>query len=212
MIEPDTMIRTKPIAMRVQVGATSIELLAEIDDASRSQETEIEHIMKHPVLPQKDAVRNCQALGPFTDVLTGRDVADQLSAIGYKVELKAIDSRNGKNDFRVMMPPASSLQAAFRKLSELKAQNIDSYVITSGKDALSISLGVFSKEKTALTVRQSLKDAGYETKIVTISRVSREFWVFLSDAGRITLDPLIWQQMKENYPEIMRRARQCQET
>ena len=74
-----------------------------------------------------------------------------------------------------MIPPAASLEEAFRKLRELQSQGIDSYVITRGNDALAISLGVFSTIKAAKAAQQS--NYGYESMIAKIQRLDRSYWI-----------------------------------
>ena len=77
-------------------------------------------------------------------IVSARDVAERLKAIGYIVEMTAVDKPTGESDYRVVMPPLSSRQEVFRRHRELKSRGIDSFVITKGVDAQGISLGVFS--------------------------------------------------------------------
>ena len=111
-----------------------------------------------------------------------------------------------------MIPPANSLQDAFRKLNELKAQEIDSYVITKGEDALGISLGVFSSLDAAQSIQGKLENVGYLADIVDIPRLAREFWVFSNVNPNLQIDDVVRLALQENYEGLELKAQQCQET
>ena len=138
---------------------------------------------KAPVLEQPtlvaagDETKSCTGLGPFENVVSAQEVAERVSAIGYSVEMTAVDTPTGESDYRVVMPPLSSLQEAFRRLREFKSRNIESYVITQGEDAQGISLGVFSSYDAAEDYQQELDSLGYELSVKVIPRVNRGYWV-----------------------------------
>jgi len=185
-----------------------IYLLSEnSNDSLRKQEMDL--VIKNPVREVIEGDKNCLAIGPFSDLVSGQNVSDRLSAVDLSVELKAIDKATGENDYRVMIPPVSSLQEAFRKLRELKSQGIDGYVITQGKDALGISLGVYSSADAASRTQTELKDAGYETDIVDIPTRTREFWIFTSGAQIQEMNERVWQSISENHPGLQRQPEHC---
>ncbi|MBL4682124.1 MAG: SPOR domain-containing protein, partial [Pseudomonadales bacterium] len=133
----------------------SIYLLSE-NANSEVRDRELKLIVSNPVQSVESSESidlSCLAVGPFHDIFVSQSAADRLLALGFSVEVKAMDVVTELNDYRVMIPPAQSLQSAFRKLRELKSQGIDSYVITQGAGVLSISLGVFSTEQAALNLQ-----------------------------------------------------------
>ena len=192
-------------------SAESIYLLSENSNNSLRKK-ELDLVINNPVQAVVDGSQTCAAIGSFSDINSGQDVIDQLNALSISAELKALDVPTGLNDYRVMMPPASSLQGAFRKLRELKSQNIDSYVITQGEDALSISLGVFSTEDAAKKLQASLVSSSYEVVISNIQRLTREYWIFSPEGQNLDLDEANWLTLKENYPEIEKKSLPCVET
>jgi hypothetical protein len=101
-----------------------------------------------------------------------------LNAVGFSVEMRAVDVPTGVYDYRVILPPLPSLQEAFRRLRELKSRNIDSYVIPEGEDAQGISLGVFSSKEASLSHQERLGDEGYRVEIRRIERVTRGYWLY----------------------------------
>lgn len=164
-------------------GAASVEqkdarilFLSEVSQSG--DEPEKAPVLEQPTLVAAgDETKSCMGLGPFENVISAQEVAERVSAIGYAVEMTAVDTPTGESDYRVVMPPLSSLQEAFRKLREFKSRNIDSYVITQGEDAQGISLGVFSSTSTAEDYRQELISLGYEVSVKVIPRVNRGYWV-----------------------------------
>ena len=124
-----------------------------------------------------DDFKSCAGLGPFGNVISAQGVAERLGAIGYKVEITAVDTFTGKSDYRVVMLPLSSRQGAFRRLRELKTRGIDSFAITKGAYAGGLSLGLFSSNGPAEDYRQVLIELGYDVLLHVLPRVSRSYWV-----------------------------------
>ena len=137
-----------------------------------------EVVLKQPTLvATADELRSCEGLGPFENIISVQSVAQRLRAIGYTVEMTAVDTQTGESDYRVVMPPLNSQQEAFRRFRELKSRGIDSFVITKGVSARGISLGVFSSSGAADDYRQSLMGLGYKVLVDVIPRVNRGYWV-----------------------------------
>lgn len=135
-------------------------------------------VLEQPTLVAAgDETKSCMGLGPFENVISAQEVAERISTIGYAVEMTAVDTATGESDYRVVMPPLSSLQEVFRKLREFKSRDIESYVITQGEDAQGISLGVFSSLSAAEDYRQELIGLGYEVSVKVIPRINRGYWV-----------------------------------
>lgn len=155
----------------------SIQLLSEVETSDK--DIAMTNVMENPIRasvgPADDL--GCMGVGPFTDVFSGQNAMEQLNALHVLGVLKAIDVPTGESDYRVLIPPASSAEEAFRKLRELQASDIDSYVITKGEQAMGVSLGVFSSQDGAETLLTRLKSMGYEAEIIQIERQSRSYWI-----------------------------------
>jgi len=191
----------------------SIYLLSENAD-SEVRDRELELIVSNPVrrvVPNEGAELNCLAVGPFHDIFVSQAAADRLLALGFSVEVKAMDVVTELNDYRVMIPPAPSLQSAFRKLRELKSQGIDSYVITQGPGVLSISLGVFSTEQAALNLQSELSTSGYGAIVANIPRVARAYWILSFEGQSLDIDEVVWGSLIEKSPDIEKKLQQCVE-
>jgi len=127
-----------------------------------------------------DELKPCVGLGPFGNVISSQGVAERLRAVGRDVDITAVDTLTGESDYRIVMPPLSSQQEAFRRLRELKSRGIDSFVITKGLDAQGLSLGVFSSNGDAEDYRQTLIGLGYEVVLDVLPRFNRSYWVQIS--------------------------------
>ena len=162
-----------------------VQLLSEVSSGGDQRQIEAVEVLSNVETIEADVdelEQGCAALGPFSDVMLAQDTNERMNALGISSELRAWDAPTDDEDFRVVLPPSASLQEAFRKLRELKSQDIDSYVITQGEDALGISLGVFSSLEGAMNHQVELESDGYEVEIREIQRLVREYWV-LGDAS-----------------------------
>lgn len=196
-------------AQRVaQEASPPIMLLAEVDKTQRQQE--LDKVVSNAVRVdngENNAV--CDAIGPFSDIVDGQTVVERLEAHDTQVRLQALDDTTGEYDFRVMIPPISSLEDAFRKLRELQSQGIDSYVITKGEDALAISLGVYSSDTAAKVSQESHVKDGYQSRITKIPRLNRNFWLVHQESTALTLPKAVFQKILVEFPQISLASVNC---
>lgn len=193
------------------VGVESVYLLSE-NTKSGLRDRGLGLVVGNPITVTEGESGSCEVIGPFVDMFLGQYAVDRINAVELMVEMKALDVITGENDYRVMMPRSASLQGAFRKLRELKSQGINSYVITQGEEALSISLGVFSTRVAADSLQSKLLSDGYEVVVSGIPRLSRQFWMFPLNGENIKIDDLDWLTLRENHPNIEKKQLQCLET
>ena len=184
----------------------TIFLLSE-KQPDETESAQLDTVINNPVQKDDSAPKTCNAIGPFQDIFSGQALLNQLQAMNIKAALHAVDQPTGPNDYRVVIPPANSLQDAFRKLRELKSRNIDSYVITQGEHALAISLGLFSDEAAAKRMVAMREKQGYKADVVAIPRVNREFWVFPAP-GQI-VNAKQWQSLTAQNDSLQHKAMQC---
>jgi hypothetical protein len=179
------------------VGTPSIELLSEtgIDDRSK----QMGDIVSNPLVSSAEGAGQCEALGPFLDIVSSQEVLERLSGLDDATLLRAVDEPTGEYDFRVMLPPAVSLEEAFRKLRELQNQNIDSYVISKGKEALAISLGVFSTREAAEVATDRFQRDGYVVQITAIERVDRRYWLIAAPGTALAIPQTVEDELAGQY-------------
>ena len=155
----------------------TIRLLAErVSPAERSGD--VKAAPAPPVAVTRSHDAPCMKLGPFDDMVSAQEVAGRFNDAGIPVGLQAVDKPTGEFDYRVAMPTLPSLQEAFRRLRELRSQDIEGHVITRGEDAQGISLGVFSSAEAAAAHRKNLEREGYQVVTREIPRAIREYWLW----------------------------------
>lgn len=175
-IKPGAFNTSPSVATRLQDRGVSISLLSEAVEKGNQSTSEL--LPKQPTLvaPASD-LKSCLGLGPFENVVSAQGIDGRLSAMGYNAKMTAVDTPTGEFDYRVMLPPASSTQEAFRRLREFKSRDIDSFAITKGDNARGISLGVFSSQGAAEDHRRVLVAQGYDVQVNPIPRVNRSYWI-----------------------------------
>ena len=211
-LEGQSSAALKPGARVKQVSGDGVQAIYLLNENSNAEirKQELDFIIKNPLLSRRDAKSElCIGVGPFSDLFAGQAAVEQLIAINLEVQLTAVDQMVGRSDYRLMIPPARTLQDAFRKLRELKSQNIDSYVMTQGKDALGISLGVFSSDALATIAQEKLELDGYDSVMVEIPRIVREFWIFDTGQNNLLLPEEVWQSLRIEHPEVEQKEVPC---
>jgi hypothetical protein len=200
-VPPEAM--TLPTVSTQEGAVGSIVLLQEAGPPDR-RDADLTNVVNNPVRLAQGENQACFAIGPFEDVFSGQDALEQLVALDQRLELKAVDVATGERDYRVLIPPASSAEEAFRKLRELQASKIDSYVITQGAQAMGISLGVFSTSDAANVLRSRLQSMGYASEIIEIERLSRNYWLFPQKDSEIQAPKWL-----ANRPELELKQMNC---
>ena len=211
-LEGQSSAALKPGARVKQVSGDGVQAIYLLNENSNAEirKQELDFIIKNPLLSRRDTKSElCIGVGPFSDLFAGQAAVEQLVAINLEVQLTAVDQMVGRSDYRLMIPPARTLQDAFRKLRELKSQNIDSYVMTQGKDALGISLGVFSSQALATIAKEKLELDGYDSVMVEIPRIVREFWIFDTGQNNLPLPEEVWQNLRIEHPEVEQKEVPC---
>lgn len=180
---------------------------------------ELETVVKKPLIQEEVKQEKkhteygeapvCKAVGPYFSLDKGQRVVTLLTVLTLSVSLQTIDNGTQGRDFRLMIPPANSLQDAYRRQRELKSNNIESYVITQGKRKHGISLGVFSTRQAAEMARKQLPDMGYSIDLIEIPKIVREYWVIPRGSPEINLTPATWKSLTDEHPELRRKMIAC---
>lgn len=128
-----------------------------------------------PVLP------GCPALGPLTEA-DGQRVAAALRAAGFETGSRVVEIKSARV-FWVYLPPFADRPQAMRKLRELQARGVDSFLVTEGPGANAISLGSFTNRDSAVGLQSRLRSAGYAAEVKEESRDVQQGWVVLTEPG-----------------------------
>lgn len=120
----------------------------------------------------------CTYVGPFQDMLPAEYLVENLQALDVSAQVRKVEVPGDPN-FWVYQSPEPSRKAALRRLHEMQAKNIDSYVIPKGELENGISFGVFSSRARAEERLAVILSLGYEAAVRPIPRTFEEIWVSL---------------------------------
>ncbi|WP_160154569.1 SPOR domain-containing protein [Microbulbifer sp. ALW1] len=152
----------------------------------------------------------CTLVGPFGEAYQGEDVARRLQALQVTAALREIEMQ-GQMRYWVYLAPLNSSQEAFRKLRELQAAGIDSYVIPKGSLENGISFGIFSEVERAQALAEELKERGFRAQYREEPQTYLERWVVVDGDAEGQIAEAFWEQLQLDYPEIDRRQNLCSE-
>lgn len=121
----------------------------------------------------------CGIAGIFPDQAAAQNFMQAATAMGVAAELESREEPVSST-WWVYMPPFESESAAMAMLAELQAKNIDSYYMRNGDMAGGISLGVFSRQESALIEQQRKAEQGYTASIRQVFRMGERLYVKLN--------------------------------
>ncbi len=150
----------------------------------------------------------CEFVGPFPKLLRAEYFIEHLSALDVlgEVEVLAVP---GEPSFWVYQNPEASRKAALRKLHELQAEGVDSYVIPKGDLENGISFGLFNQRKGAEDRLKNVTSMGYEAKIRRVERTFEEIWVILPAAEAAKIGQELWLELLNREYGLERRQNIC---
>lgn len=210
---PAPAARVAPLAKEGDTG--SIVLLGEADPAQlrlvEQKPTAAATQKEAPAKgPDSRSSQLCSLVGPFDEAYRGEEVARRLQALQVQAAMKEIEMQ-GQMRYWVFLAPLNSPQQAFRKLRELQAAGIDSYVIPKGSLENGISFGIFSEEERALALANELKERGFAAQYREEPQTYLERWVVVENARAGQIADAFWQQLQLDYPGIDQRQNLCSE-
>ncbi|MDQ2078204.1 SPOR domain-containing protein [Marinimicrobium sp. ABcell2] len=150
----------------------------------------------------------CALVGPFDDSEQAEHLVQRLISLEVQARIEEIDVPAGSR-YWVHLEPELSQNAALRRLHELQAKNIDSYIIPRGELALGISLGMYSRPELAERRKSELQALDYDARILEISRTHRETWVSLPSAQASQVAQRFWSDLLESHPHLEKRQNLC---
>lgn len=121
----------------------------------------------------------CPAIGPFADPDKAGAIVEYLGEAGHKARSTLIDAEP-VTYFWVYLPPFEGRQQSLRKLRELHAAGIDSFIVSEGADSHAISLGSFTVRDSALGLQARLRAAGHPAQVREQVKSAAREWVVLS--------------------------------
>lgn len=130
----------------------------------------------------------CTLLGPFEEGADADTLQQRLAILGVRSQSLMLKLPSGVV-YWVHLPPLPSREAARRRLAELQANDIDSYIIPKGELLNGISLGVFTQKRLAEERLAVLLGGGVEAQISEIQRSAEQLWLVLEPSERRKIGP-----------------------
>lgn len=152
----------------------------------------------------------CTMLGPFEEEYQGEDIVQRLQALQVESALREVEME-GQMRYWVYLEPLGSSREAFRKLRELQAAGVDSYVIPKGSLTNGISFGIFSEPERAESLAGELRGRGFAAQTREEPQTYLERWVVLPPGEGENLAEDFWSGLQLEYPDLDRRQNLCRE-
>jgi hypothetical protein len=198
------------------IGSEAVPHLVLLDEKNIAQQVvESVRLKKKVALPKQPASVGvpisrslCTLVGSFSGQAKAEYFVRRLASLGAKAEVKnlLVSTTVG---FWLHLPPLSSRKELFLRLSELKRQGVDSYVIPDGDLANGISLGMFSEAERAENLQNKMISLGYHPKIAEVPREKRELWVFLLQAEATKIDHERWSKLLSGKELLQKQQNLC---
>lgn len=209
--EAHAQLRATPFAYK---HVDTLQLLAEVDrsalvsipDAARAKGAA--EVDARSAIPSKDGRLLCEMVGPFKDRQQALDFTERLVAMDVDAEVKEVELPAGSR-YQIYLPPEDSHRAALRKLAELQAKKVDSYIIPKGELGNGISLGMFSKKNLAEQRMRDMRGIGLAPEMNVIERTYWELWAMLAPGEDGKMSKLTWSRVMEGINNLERRQNFC---
>jgi Uncharacterized protein conserved in bacteria len=191
---PTEIVERPPVS-----AGKSLLLLHELDPAQ---------VHERPEQPVDRPPSLCLMVGAFASKDEVRQFMARLAALDVISFEHAVDLPAGEG-YWVYLQPLSNRDAARRRLAELHARGVDSYIIPKGELENGISLGVFTRRDLAEARLAELARLGLSAKLHNIERSYRELWVMLGEAEEHKLDESVWRSLAQENISLQRRQNLC---
>ncbi len=123
----------------------------------------------HQVPFRTEKSSGCVVLGPLDDYDAASALAERIQGDGGRAIIRERDILS-RPDYVVHVEPSASRDLAMRTLRELKNQAINGHVISDGKLANAVSVGVFGLLAPAEARRRRVVDLGYDVDVARFER------------------------------------------
>lgn len=158
---------------------------------------------------QPDAAALCVTLGKFTDQRVAEQLRQRLLVLDIESRLQTRDVVVGA-DYWLVMPVVGGERHAVIQLSALQEQGIDSFLITRGEMAGSLSLGVFSREDHAQVRQEQLQQAGLDVRLHVLNKKEQQYVVEVGSKARRLVDQAMLTRLRADFPGLQHQYELCQ--
>ncbi len=150
----------------------------------------------------------CTFIGPFKELLAAEYMVENLAAMDVGARVRRLEVP-GQPSYWVYQEPQSSRKSALRRLHELQAKGIDSYVIPRGDLENGISFGLYNAEAGARARLEEIVGSGYEADVRRVDRSFEEIWVSMPVAEADTVAESVWFKLLNREDGLEKRQNFC---
>lgn len=150
----------------------------------------------------------CLFFGGFDSQGQAETFMQRLTGLDIQSDIQEFDAV-GSIDYWVFLPPLASREASLRLLKELQARQIDSFIIADGDLENGISLGIFPRYETAVTVINRLSGAGYEPLSQELTRADTIFWVRVDPSRARLIDDHLLSVLALDFEGLQHEMKPC---
>lgn len=159
-------------------GTPSLVLLSESEMARRKGSSD--EMAAAPV--PDSATPRCQTVGPFAAPADARRATDILAPLVGRIRSREATG-TAATGYRVYVAALASRDAALDAARQLAAKGInDYYVVTSGDQQNTISLGLFQDLTNATTRRDDVRKLGFDARLEPKVGPVQQYWLDITVA------------------------------
>ncbi len=163
-------------------GVPSITLVSELEETALETIEELSEAAQEPAPPPITVVetadtQRCVSVGPFEELAQASAAQAALREAGFAPSQRVVDGDVWVG-YWVHLPGIPTRDEASEILGQLHANDIsDSYIVPGGEESQTISLGVFSEISRAGSIREQVRELGYDPTVADRSRSATLYWV-----------------------------------
>jgi len=150
----------------------------------------------------------CVMLGAFSARAEVDQLQQRLLAVDVPAELITREVVT-TTDYWLVMAVSGGSQGALARLSLLQERGIDSFVITRGRLAGNLSLGVFSQQEYAAARQAQLEAEGYEVRIEAVEKSRDQYLLQVPPQARRLLDQAMLARLRKDFPAMQHQYQTC---
>lgn len=141
-----------------------------------------------PVVVATANTQGCVSVGPFEELAQASAAQSALRETGFASSQRVVDGDVWVG-YWVHLPGIATRDEANEILDELRANDIsDSYIVPGGEESQTISLGVFSEISRAGSIREQVRELGYDPTVTDRSRSATLYWIDVLADGDTDID------------------------
>ncbi len=207
----EALNKSRPPAAPQSSEVRKLALLSELEEETlaamlRQKQERLRLAEKQEVAAAEQPL--CTLVGPYVKLLKAEYLVENMAALEVEAEIQEVEIP-GEVGYWVYLAPEVSKKEALRRLHELQAKGIDSYVIPKGELANGISFGMFSRLELATRRMEAMASQGYPAAIKEITRSHKENWVIFPPEQASKVGEEVWQTILNETPGLERRQNFC---